>query len=171
MAGAARQSSALTSKAAESISARMPGVEVEVAKYAKKAGWFQWVSAGTTRGSTSAMIGSIGSPTSGGAVGRFAPIPGAVRCAGNNRRSNRRRHGRAAGTRPRSCHRAAARTRPSRRHVKAHPALHSASRRPARLATRSGSSKRPLNAATRSPRPTASNWNDTIRAIADEAAG
>src|ERR1044072_10040616 len=71
-AGEVRQSIDLTSKAALSNSPKIPGAEVDVAKYAKNEGWLQWVSAGTIKRSISARIASIDSPFAGGDEGRCA---------------------------------------------------------------------------------------------------
>jgi hypothetical protein len=69
-----------TLKAADSISPRMPGVEEEIAKYAKKPGWFQWVSPGAISRSTSASTASRGSGVAGGAAGRAAAIAPGFTC-------------------------------------------------------------------------------------------
>src|SRR6266446_10432585 len=71
-AGDVRQSIDFTSKAELNNSPKIPGAEVEVAKYAKKEGWLQCVSAGTINRSTSARIVDMGSPCSGGAEGNWA---------------------------------------------------------------------------------------------------
>src|SRR3981081_2298924 len=70
-AGDVRHNMDFTSKAALNNSPKIPGAEVEVAKYAKKEGWLQWVRAGTINRSTSARIADMGSPCSGGAEGNW----------------------------------------------------------------------------------------------------
>jgi hypothetical protein len=68
-----------TSKAALNNSPKIPGAEVDVAKYAKNEGWLQWVSAGTIKRSTSAKMASIDSPFSGAVVGSWAlRSPGSI---------------------------------------------------------------------------------------------
>ena len=68
-AGPVRQSIAFTLSAAASSSARIPGSEPVIAKYAKKRGWFQCVVPGTITSSRSRRIASNGSACSGGEAG------------------------------------------------------------------------------------------------------
>ncbi|GBD30100.1 hypothetical protein HRbin32_01200 [bacterium HR32] len=70
-AGLVRHSMPFTLSAADSISPSTPGAEPVMAKYAKKAGWFQWVIPGRIARSKSANTASKGSGSCGGALGRL----------------------------------------------------------------------------------------------------
>ena len=90
-AGDVRQSIAFWLSAAISSSARIPGSEAVMPKYAKKRGWFQCVMPGSRIESRSASTAENGSPTSGARAGSCARIaPGATReSTGSSRRSSR----------------------------------------------------------------------------------
>src|SRR5207302_4256272 len=78
-AGEVRHNIDFTSNAALSNSPKLPGADVEVAKYAKNEGRLQWVSAGTIKRSTSARIDSMDSPARGGDEGNCAlGSPGSI---------------------------------------------------------------------------------------------
>ncbi len=73
-AGEVRQSIAFTFSAAVRNSARIPGSLPEMAKYAKKRGWFQWVIPGRRISSRSRSTAENGSARSGGDAGSAALI-------------------------------------------------------------------------------------------------
>ena len=80
-AGDARQCSATWFIAAAISSARMPGSDAVTAKYAKKRGCCQFVSAGTISSSRSRSTFANGSPCSGGDAGSFAESSPGSTCA------------------------------------------------------------------------------------------
>ena len=71
-AGEVTHAMALTFSAAVRSSARIPGSEPVLAKYAKKRGWFQWVRPGAMRRSRSSRTAENGSGASGADRGSAA---------------------------------------------------------------------------------------------------
>ena len=90
-AGEVRQSIAFWLRAAIRSSARIPGSDAVMPKYAKKRGWFQCVMPGSRIESRSASTAENGSPVSGAFSGSCARIsPGATReSTGSSRRFSR----------------------------------------------------------------------------------
>jgi hypothetical protein len=90
-AGEARQRIATWLTVAARSSARMPGSDAVVAKYAKKRGCCQFVSAGTINSSRSRSTFANGSACSGAASGSFADSSPGFTCASTGRSSSRSR--------------------------------------------------------------------------------
>ena len=90
-AGDARQFSATWFRVAAISSARMPGSDAVTAKYAKKRGCCQFVSAGTISSSRSRRTFANGSACSGGPAGSRADSSPGATCASTGRSSTRSR--------------------------------------------------------------------------------